>query len=130
MENAFGILAARWRVLLNRLNLLPRNAEFVVLACCVLHNFMCATPEAYVPAGYVDSDDEFGNTVPGQWRVEAEKSELFELERTKCKNFAKKASDARNIFADYFMQEGSVPWQWAHAGVQTSTHLQVARRTV
>ncbi|KAH7937690.1 hypothetical protein HPB49_014808 [Dermacentor silvarum] len=61
VENAFGILSSRWRILLNRLNLLPHNAEFVVLACCILHNFMCATPEMYVPAGYADYDDEFGN---------------------------------------------------------------------
>ncbi|KAH9371044.1 hypothetical protein HPB48_003982 [Haemaphysalis longicornis] len=119
VENAFGILTARWRILLRRVDLLPRNAEFVVLACCTLHNFLCAAREAaYNPPGYVDHEDEHGNRVLGHWRQDAQDSALFELERTSAKNFSRGASNARSIFVEYFMREGAVPWQWAHTGVQ------------
>lgn len=118
-ENAFGILTARWRILLRRVDLLPRHAEFVVLACCTLHNFLCAAREAtYNPPGYADYNDEHGNRVPGQWRHDAQNSALFELEPTSAKNFSKGAFNARSIFTEYFMKEGTVPWQWAHTGVQ------------
>nr|XP_054924953.1 uncharacterized protein LOC129383940 [Dermacentor andersoni] len=39
-ENAFGITAARWRVLLRTMNLQPENVDFVEKAACVLHNFL------------------------------------------------------------------------------------------
>lgn len=40
IENAFGILVSRWRVLLTTVHLFPNNAEKVVLVCVVLHNFI------------------------------------------------------------------------------------------
>ncbi|KAI8490557.1 hypothetical protein Bbelb_318250 [Branchiostoma belcheri] len=40
VENAFGILASRFRVLLTTLNVLPCNAARVKKACLVLHNVM------------------------------------------------------------------------------------------
>ncbi|XP_064469716.1 uncharacterized protein LOC135384445 [Ornithodoros turicata] len=83
VENAFGILAARWRILLCRMNLLPQNAEVVVLACCVLHNFLCAAQDiAYIPPGYTDYDDSHGNILPGTWRTETQTSDLLNLETT------------------------------------------------
>uniref|UniRef100_A0A1X7UC36 DDE Tnp4 domain-containing protein n=1 Tax=Amphimedon queenslandica TaxID=400682 RepID=A0A1X7UC36_AMPQE len=39
VENAFGILANRFQVLMNPLRLAPEKAEVVVLACYLLHNF-------------------------------------------------------------------------------------------
>ncbi|XP_040357268.1 protein ANTAGONIST OF LIKE HETEROCHROMATIN PROTEIN 1-like [Ixodes scapularis] len=113
VENGFGILAARWRVLLGRLNLLPQNAEFVVLACCVLHNFLCAGREqAYMPAEYVDTEDKQGNVTLGRWRSEVDKSHLSDLQRTSAKNFKKTAGGTRSTFVEYFMKKGAVRWQW------------------
>ncbi|XP_037512244.1 uncharacterized protein LOC119389023 [Rhipicephalus sanguineus] len=39
-ENAFGITAARWRVLLRTINLKPKNVDYVIKAACILHNFI------------------------------------------------------------------------------------------
>ena len=40
VENAFGILAMRWRLFDRRLALCADNADKVIKACCVLHNFL------------------------------------------------------------------------------------------
>ncbi|CAN7939577.1 unnamed protein product [Ixodes hexagonus] len=112
VENGSGILAARWRFLLGRLNLLPRNAEFVVLACCALHNFLCAgREEAYTPTGYADSVEKQGNVHLGDWRAEVKNRKLFDLQRTPAKNFKKPAGAKRSIFEEYFMTKGAVHWR-------------------
>ncbi|XP_024141057.1 putative nuclease HARBI1 isoform X2 [Oryzias melastigma] len=40
VERTFGILSARWRVLLQRINLSPENVNTLVIAACILHNFL------------------------------------------------------------------------------------------
>lgn len=40
VESAFGILANRWRVLLNPIQLEPKKVETVVMACLILHNLL------------------------------------------------------------------------------------------
>ena len=39
VERAFGILKARWRILLKRLDNRFENIPEVILSCCILHNF-------------------------------------------------------------------------------------------
>ena len=40
VENAFGIIAMRWRLFDRRLALCADNVDKVIKACCVLHNFL------------------------------------------------------------------------------------------
>lgn len=73
IENAFGILVCRWRILLTTLNIFPDNAEKVVCACVALHNFLRLTKEAkniYLPSKFVDWEDGDHNMQPGMWRQE------------------------------------------------------------
>ncbi|XP_049316586.1 uncharacterized protein LOC125779336 [Bactrocera dorsalis] len=57
IENSFGILVARWRVLLTTLHLFPENAEKIVLACVALHNFIMlnnVNESSYIASNYAD----------------------------------------------------------------------------
>jgi len=40
IENCFGILVIRWRVLYKKMVMKPKNAQNVILACVILHNFL------------------------------------------------------------------------------------------
>jgi len=60
VENAFGILATRFRVFPQPLNINVDNVDAVVMASCVLHNFLRKKSST--------SSTESGNIIQGQWR--------------------------------------------------------------
>jgi len=72
IENSFGILTARWRVLLNTLEFSPENCESIVLACIILHNFIMLNDHArrYCPEDYVDRDGPENVIREGAWRTD------------------------------------------------------------
>lgn len=55
IENTFGIMTAKWRVLTNSINCFPENAEKIVKAIVVLHNFVKMNDGDYCPPMYADS---------------------------------------------------------------------------
>ena len=40
VENAFGILANRFRIFMSPIPLVPEKVETITMACCALHNFL------------------------------------------------------------------------------------------
>ncbi|XP_065301479.1 uncharacterized protein [Dermacentor albipictus] len=120
VENAFGITAARWRILLRTIPLKPENVDFVIKAACILHNFLTIL-NADVHH-FTDREDSFGNVVPGHWRQgmprDGSEQSYFSLRTTRARNFEAKAADARNLLMAYFCSSaGEVPWQWHQPGV-------------
>ncbi|XP_018360612.1 PREDICTED: uncharacterized protein LOC108759604 [Trachymyrmex cornetzi] len=53
VENAFGILANRFRVLLNHIPLSVEKVEIITYACVLLHNFLLSkNVQRYIPSEY------------------------------------------------------------------------------
>lgn len=63
VENAFGILASRFRIFHTQINLEPKNTSKVVMATCVLHNFlMQQQPTTY----YVHPNNTYQENYDGE----------------------------------------------------------------
>ena len=113
IENAFGILVARWRCMSKPLHMSQKHAESVILACCVLHNFMikeCVSK--YTPPGYCDSVDTSGAIVDGSWRLDNVHNE--QPANTNQRNSTLRSIAIREQFISYFNNEGAVEWQLQH----------------
>lgn len=108
VENAFGILANRWRVLHTPLGVTPDNARKIVNACLCLHNlFRKRYPN--MAQGEVDYEDDQGNVVPGQWRRGLE---LTDGRNEVGNRLTKEAKAQRHYLADYYNSDfGALPWQ-------------------
>lgn len=113
VENAFGILVARWRCMRKPLHMTPKHAESVILACCVLHNYMRKKSVAtYTPPGFCDTVDTSGAIVDGSWRGETLPN--APTANTNQRNSTIAAIDVRNKFINYFSKEGATEWQLQH----------------
>lgn len=55
VESCFGILCARWRLLLKPIETSVENSDNIVTAICCLHNFLIDEGQAYT--GRADLDD-------------------------------------------------------------------------
>ncbi|KAL9977992.1 hypothetical protein ACROYT_G015463 [Oculina patagonica] len=50
----------------------PDHVDMIIKACLCLHNYLMLTDNAYyAPQGFVDSKDNTGATIEGDWRAEA-----------------------------------------------------------
>nr|AAI24960.1 LOC100158389 protein [Xenopus laevis] len=112
-DNAFGILSNRFRIFHTAINLSPSKTDSVVLACCVLHNFLCRTSGAsYMPATMLDREDtEQSSFIAAEWRLEP--NGLLELQDTTLQNATVEAKLSRDRYAAYFNGAGAVEWQAA-----------------
>ena len=116
VENAFGILASRFRVFHTNIALNPSKVQDIVLAATVLHNLLRQlSPATYSPPTWFDTEDtDSGTIAPAEWRRQTNTRGLLDI--NSCPpNQRKLATDAkhvRDIFKRYFMNEGQVPWQW------------------
>lgn len=115
IENVFGIMSGKFRVIRKPINLAPNKVIDVTLAICALHNFLMCTSKNYLIPGSVDFEDS--NTheiVNGEWRNEPPpQGSLFPLERGQQRNYAISQKDVRDEFREYFMTTaGEVQWQY------------------
>ena len=118
MENAFGILAHRWRILRRPMEFKSRERVIsVIKACVALHNFCCSkshkNPEnarSYIPFQELTQEDSNGNVIEGSWNIDpAERNKDVDF---RSNRFSKKAENMREEIADFFISDaGAVPWQ-------------------
>lgn len=105
VENAFGILANRFRVLHTPICLRPDRVEPLIMAACVLHNMLRNV--------ILDGDTEDPAThdmTDGPWRSDPPFGEP--LQRTPGNNSTNSGKTQRAILRDYLSSpQGAVPWQ-------------------
>ena len=99
IENAFGIMSARWRILRRPIKAEISQVEGIVKAVTCLHNYLRLTDNAkYIPAGFVDNEYSSGN-----------------LRRVGGNRYTFQAGLARDNFKQYFnSSQGQVSWQLKH----------------
>lgn len=119
VENAFGILASRFRIFHTSINLSPGNIDIVVMTCCVLHNFLRKKySTTYTPSNTLDFEDTIQGTLTSGLR--ADSSHLLELQGGHYRNISQDAKATREEFSNYFNNEGTVSWQNAMCNINTT----------
>lgn len=117
VENAFGILVWRFRVFQRPIELQPDTIDKVIWAACSLHNWLRMTSNTYFTPELVDSEDlNTCDVTPGIWRNDA--NGLQSVSNLGSNNYKREAEKIRSSYAQYFMTEGSVPWQWKKVGIE------------
>ena len=115
IENAFGILSARWRIFRRPIRASPATVEKIIKATTCLHNYLRLTDNAqYLPEGFVDSYDGTGDIKLGGWRtLVGDDAGLRKFKRTGSNNYSTSAQDIRMSFEEYFNSPiGALPWQY------------------
>ena len=107
VENAFGILAHRWRVFLTTIKLSPEKVTGIIFAACCLHNLMIEKNKAsYTLAADLENADH--TLVRGTWRND---HVLNSIQPTTLHNASRDAKTQRELLTSYFSNHGSIPWQ-------------------
>ena len=111
VENAFGILANRFQVLLSTMMHEADTVRIIVKACILLHNLM-RTRYPVLQNRLVDIERSNGDLVPGAWR-EGRNLEDTRPERIGGNNRDfRKAKAQRNLIMEWCSSPaGMVPWQ-------------------
>ena len=69
IENSFGILSAKWRILRRPIEAGVSQVEKIISAVICLHNYLRLSDNAgYLPLGFVDCEKSTGEIIPGDWR--------------------------------------------------------------
>lgn len=107
VESAFGIMVSKFRIYRTPIYLCPDKVDNIVKATCALHNWLMKTAlHYYAPAGTMDTDDR-----PGSWRQEPGSNYIADLVNQGSNHPSRLAEQRRTNYKNYFIGEGSVPWQ-------------------
>lgn len=99
VENTFGIMASRFRLFLTSLHMAEYKWNYIIFACCILHNFLRRQSSTYLaPVGPEAVLFETEQTLPG---LEAAFQGLP----------PQSAREVRDKYVEYFMGRGAIPSQ-------------------
>ncbi|KAJ4932852.1 hypothetical protein JOQ06_029692 [Pogonophryne albipinna] len=109
VENAFGILAHKFRVLLRTMNQRPGTCRKIITTCVILHNLI----RLRYPATHnnmMDLEEQNLNVIPGAWRND---KVLLDVYHERARNTGtQEGRQIRRYLGHYFTSKaGSVPWQ-------------------
>lgn len=106
VENVFGIMASRFRIFHTEINLRLDRIENVVLACCVLHNYLRRRSPSYWSPQPLLSNEEITEA-----HTEQADNIFIPLQRGFNRNYGQQDKEVRDIFMQFFNNEGRVEWQ-------------------
>ncbi|KAH7699962.1 nuclease HARBI1-like protein [Aphelenchoides avenae] len=109
IENVFGIMASKWRVLLKPIETSPAAADAITKATCALHNFVIDEDKIHSPSAQADTG--LGNEDNGRWRREIDP---LSSANVRARNANRATMDAQNMRQDlvaFFNGPGSVEWK-------------------
>lgn len=99
VENAFGILAARWRIFQTVIGVNPEHACSIIKATTVLHNFLQSTSTPPQIASICTESEEVISR------------ETFLALRKYGRKCPQEAEAVRQKLQQYFLTTGQVSWQ-------------------
>lgn len=109
VENAFGVLASRFRIFHKPISTCLEVTDKIIRTACTLHNWLRMTSGiTYLGSGTVDVEDEnIGEIYESIWR-----REFFmpSISNTGLNHSARQARELRERYIHYFTHEGAVPW--------------------
>lgn len=110
VENVFGLIAARFRILHTPINVTVNKICSYILAVCVLHNFLKRRGRYYISGHAFDSVNATSHQINhnADWREN--ELQLIGL-RTVRHSTYQTAKENRDKYVAYFNGEGAVPWQ-------------------
>jgi hypothetical protein len=110
VENAFGILANRFQILLSTMQHGPSTVKVIVKACMILHNLMRTRYPGLQNQQLDRAENINGDFVPGAWR---QGCNLEDTQRVTGHNTAsKEGKKQRNLLKHWVNSPvGAVPWQ-------------------
>ena len=106
VENAFGILVSRFRVMMTTIELLPQTVREVVFTYVVLHNILRTQYQGQHGGQKPGDDDDDDDDVPGDCQLIGGAAG-----GGPDRNHAREAKRQRDYLKDYFNNEGAVAWQ-------------------
>lgn len=117
-ENAFAIIAWRFRVFSRPMELKSVTIDIVVWAACNWDNWLRKTaPSHYTSQQAVDREDfNTGDVTPGEWGPNI--NILHAVTRQGSNDANQIAKRIRQAYMTYFTEENTLPWQWEKLGLK------------
>ncbi|XP_049769195.1 uncharacterized protein LOC126106842 [Schistocerca cancellata] len=109
VENAFGILANRFRVLLSTIRLPVQKVELIVQTLCILHNYLIEEADSTYLSDADTENTDLCTINNGSWRAE---ESLSSISRQSGNHTSLCAREVREKFCEFFSSSGYVSWQW------------------
>ncbi len=110
VENAFGILANRFQVLLTTMNQAPSTVRLIVKACMVLHNLMIIRYPGIQNAQLDRAEGQNRPFTPGSWRRSRNVEDTHVAQGNN--RLSKEGKKQRNLLKHWVNSPaGDVPWQ-------------------
>ena len=114
IENVFGMLSAKWRIFRRPIKANINLIEKIVKATVCLHHYLRLTENvSYTPQGFVDSEDDSCNIIPGDWK-NASGLGLKKPRNITGNRYTNESTDTNSNLMEYFNNEEPFSWQLHH----------------